>query len=100
MDDDTQDAIDEVLGHSELARGGIVRPRAGGMLARLAEAGVPEAVIPLGSSRAMSMMGGRGRGRGGQGGGITVRIENVYGFDDFAEKVAEVTSANVRIGAS
>ena len=100
VDDDTQDAIDEVLGHSELARGGIVRPRAGGMLARLAEAGVPEAVIPLGSSRAMSMMGGRGRGRGGQGGGVTVKIENVYGFDDFAEKVAEVTNQNIRLGAS
>ena len=97
VDDDTQDAIDEVLGHSELARGGIVRPRAGGMVARLAEAGVPEAVIPLGSSRAMSMMGARGGARGGA--GVTVKIENVYGFDDFAEKVAEVTNQNVRLGA-
>ena len=95
VDDDTQDAIDEVLGHSELARGGIVRPRAGGMVARLAEAGVPEAVIPLRSSAAMAMM-GAGRSTNAQ---TTISIENVYGFDDFAEKVAEVTNQNVRLGA-
>ena len=33
--------------HASLAKGGIVRPRRGGILARLGEGGYPEAVLPL-----------------------------------------------------
>ena len=41
----------------QLAKGGIVLPRAGGTLATIAEAGRPEAVIPLDSPEAKKMMG-------------------------------------------
>jgi hypothetical protein len=43
-----------------MAQGGIVKPKAGGTLARIGEAGQPEAVIPLNKARQMGFGGGGG----------------------------------------
>ena len=65
--------------------GGIVR---GPTLAALAMNSRPEAVIPLSRLENMGMGGGR----------TVVHIENVYGFDDFADKVQEATLIGNRQG--
>lgn len=62
-----------------LANGGVVMPSVGGTIVRVAEAGKPEAIIPL--DRA-----------GGMGGGVTVVIQgnSFYGDDEsFTEKIAD-----------
>ena len=45
---------------TNMAQGGIVKPKAGGTLARIGEAGQPEAVIPLNKARQMGFGGGGG----------------------------------------
>lgn len=62
-----------------LGDGGVVMPSAGGTIVRVAEAGRPEAIIPLDRAR-------------GMGGGVTVIIEgnSFYGDDEsFTEKIAD-----------
>ena len=81
-----------------LFKGGIaMRP----MLAQIAERG-PEAVIPLaklehvlsGVSRMSGMGGAPGSGMGGN---LNI-YGDVYGFDDFADKVGQANVLNKRIG--
>ncbi len=45
---------------TNMAQGGIVKPKAGGTIARIGEAGQPEAVIPLNKARQMGFGGGGG----------------------------------------
>lgn len=58
-----------------LAEGGIVMPRSGGVTATVAEAGSPEAVIPLKGSKAKRML---GDALGGGGSNITVQISGQF----------------------
>jgi hypothetical protein len=45
---------------TNMAQGGIVKPKAGGTIARIGEAGQPEAVIPLNKAKQMGFGGGGG----------------------------------------
>lgn len=73
-----------------LAKGGIVQPRAGGVSATLAEAGKPEAVIPLDDRRAKKQLSGLG-------GGLTVVIQgNVIGDTEHIDELAKKLSDAVR----
>ena len=73
------------IGATSMAEGGIVMPTSGGTLARIGEAGYPEAVIPLDDDRADSIMGNN----------ITININagTVVADDnslrDFAEMIDE-----------
>lgn len=53
--------IRSALSGIQLAEGGIVMPQNGGVRATIAEAGSPEAVIPLDDPKAMAMLGGGSR---------------------------------------
>lgn len=70
---------------TKMATGGIVMPRPGGLFANIAEAGKPEAVIPL--DRLDSMIGG-----GGQGANITISVNAGLGANG-AQIGAEIVSA-------
>ena len=73
------DATGEPLG---FARGGIGLPTPGGIPAFIAEASVPEAIIPL----TPPVLAGIGRGIGAAGGGRTLIVNHYgdnYGVDDF-----------------
>lgn len=63
-----------------LANGGVVMPSAGGTIVRVAEAGKPEAIVPLDKAK-------------GLGGGLTIVVEGntFYGPDDqeFGERIAK-----------
>ena len=65
-----------------MAEGGIVPPSLGGTLARLGEAGQAEAVIPLDSPQAARL------GVGG-GSGTVIYAENIYGWDNLRDLLAE-----------
>jgi TP901 family phage tail tape measure protein len=71
-----------------LAKGGIVMPRLGGVPALLAEAGVPEAVIPLDSAMARSLFGG-----GGQQGPIVLHYTHISQID--SREVARESSKHI-----
>lgn len=75
-----------------LAEGGVVMPRPGGVRATIAEAGVPEAVIPL------DKMGGM------MGGGVTINVQNLYATDDLPAKLVDMIDKELymraRVGQS
>lgn len=77
----------------ELAEGGIVMPEVGGTIARLAEGGVPEAVIPLNDSRAAGMLGGAG------GSTVILQAENVYGWDHLEDLLGQA-GVNIQISGA
>ena len=80
-----QQGVPSLPGLPSMDSGGIVT---GPTLAALAMNSRPEAVIPLSRLENMGMGGGR----------TVVHIENVYGFDDFADKVQEATLQGNRQG--
>jgi hypothetical protein len=73
-----------------LAEGGVVMPRPGGVQATIAEAGVPEVVIPL------DKMGGMG--------GVTINVQNLYATDDLPAKLVDMIDKELymraRVGQS
>lgn len=73
-----------------LADGGIVMPRPGGVQATIAEAGQPEAVIPLDKMGAM--------------GGVTINVQNLYATDDLPAKLVDMIDKELymraRVGQS
>ena len=77
---------------TNMAEGGIVPPSLGGTLARLGEAGQAEAVIPLDSPEAARM------GVGG-GGGTVIYAENIYGWDNLRDLLAEA-GVDIQIGGA
>lgn len=82
----------------QLATGGVVMPRSGGVQATIAEAGQPEAVIPLGDSRATDQL------RETLGGGITINLYAQYAdraaFSEFVDKIDEELFRRGRNGKS
>ena len=75
-----------------MAEGGIVPPSLGGTLARLGEAGQAEAVIPLDSPQAARL------GVGG-GSGTVIYAENIYGWDNLRDLLAEA-GVDIQIGGA
>ena len=75
-----------------LAEGGIIPPSIGGTLARLGEAGQAEAVIPLDSPQAARL------GVGG-GSGTVIYAENIYGWDNLRDLLAEA-GVDIQIGGA
>lgn len=73
-----------------LADGGIVMPRPGGVQATIAEAGQPEAVIPL--------------DRMGSMGGVTINVQNLYATEDLPERLVDMIDQELykraRVGQS
>lgn len=73
-----------------LAEGGIVMPRPGGVRATIAEAGQPEAVIPLDKMGAM--------------GGVTINVQNLYATEDLPAKLVDMIDRELymraRVGQS
>lgn len=86
----------------ELAEGGVIRPRSGGTLALIAEAGRSERVEPLDenglSKRDKAMISFLS---GGAGGGTTINVYPAPGMDEreLAQKVSRELALQVRRGA-
>jgi phage-related protein len=92
-----------------LAYGGIVRPRAGGTIVRVAEAGQAERVEPLDpnglSARDKAMinyMSAKAGVRSGPGGGVTVNVYPSAGMDErqLAARVSRAIAQQMRKGAA
>lgn len=85
-----------------LARGGVVYPRQGGVIAQIAEAGRPERVEPLDenglSNRDKAMISYL---TGGQGGGTTINVYPSEGMSEreLAQKVSRELALQIRRGA-
>ena len=68
----------------QLAKGGVVMPTSGGTMATIAEAGRPEAVIPLGDSRTSELLSGAGLG----GMNLTINIGTLLGTENNVRELA------------
>jgi hypothetical protein len=74
----------------KLAEGGVVMPRAGGVSATIAEAGAPEAVIPLDDPRSRDML-----GNGGGMGHLTITLD---GYKELAKGIYKTQTELIRSG--
>jgi hypothetical protein len=74
-----------------MAKGGVVMPRAGGTIARIGEAGQPEAVIPLDRWKAMA---------GGGKGGSTYNITIIGGGANLGQTVVDAIKGYERTNGS
>jgi hypothetical protein len=79
-----------VVNPIKLAEGGVVMPRAGGVSATIAEAGAPEAVIPLDDPRSRDML-----GSGGGMGHLTITLD---GYKELAKGIYKTQTELIRSG--